>query len=96
MQFRHAAFEKDDENRKDRPEGGLSVRNDPVLWRYVDQWVCGESSSVLAGTETTLGIPHAVDTRIGRENPAIVWVNTKLTTAATRPAQSSTGAPEAP
>ena len=50
----------------------------------------------MIGTETTFGIPHAVEIRISRDTHTIVWVNTLLTTAATRPLQSITGAPEAP
>jgi hypothetical protein len=43
-----------------------------------------------------LGILHAVEIRITRDMNCMVVVNRLLTTATTRPAQSSTGEPEAP
>ena len=60
------------------------------------QSAVGESPSTWTGTDTTLGVPHAVEMRITRNDQFKVWVNTFVTTAATRPAQSTTGAPEAP
>ena len=54
------------------------------------------SFSTGIGTETTFGLPQAVDIRIVREKNCMVVVNRLLTTATTRPAQSTTGAPEAP
>jgi hypothetical protein len=56
----------------------------------------GEFFSAGIGTETTLGLPHAVEIRIVRDMNCMVVVNRLLTTATTRPAQSTTGAPEAP
>ena len=57
----------------------------------------GKSSSAWTGSETTFGVPHGVGTSIMRDaQTMLLWVNTLLTTAATRPAQSTTGAPEAP
>ena len=56
----------------------------------------GKSSSAWTGSETTFGVPHGVGTSILRDAQTMLWVNTLLTTAATRPAQSTTGAPEAP
>ena len=53
-------------------------------------------SSVAAGMATTLGVCHAVETRTGPVGSMMVWVIAALTTATTRPSQSSTGAPEAP
>ena len=55
-----------------------------------------ESPKTRLGTETTLGLPQAVETRIARNGSCRVCVNMLLTTATTRPSQSSTGAPEAP
>ena len=61
------------------------------------QSVRGKSSSAWTGSETTFGVPHGVGTSIMRDaQTMLLWVNTLLTTAATRPAQSTTGAPEAP
>ena len=56
----------------------------------------GKSSSAWTGSETTFGVPHGVGTSILRDAQTMLWVNTLLTTAATRPEQSTTGAPEAP
>ena len=54
------------------------------------------SISCWTGTETTLGDPHAVEIRISPNGVARICVITVLMTAATRPSQSNTGAPEAP
>jgi hypothetical protein len=56
----------------------------------------GKSLSTGTGTETTLGLPQAVEIRIVRDKNFLVVVNRLRTTATTRPSQSSTGAPEAP
>jgi hypothetical protein len=48
------------------------------------------------GTETTLGLPQAVEIRIVRDGNCSVCVKMLLTTATTLPSQSSTGAPDAP
>jgi len=48
------------------------------------------------GTEATLACPQAVEIRIGFDRNCIVCVKRLLTTATTRPLQSSTGAPDAP
>ena len=56
----------------------------------------GKFFSAGMGTETTLGLPQAVEMRITRDMNGMVAVNRLLTTATTRPAQSTTGAPEAP
>ena len=55
-----------------------------------------KSFSAGIGTETTLGVPQAVEIRIVRDINCMVVVNRLLTTATTRPTQSTTGAPEAP
>src|SRR5262245_58744263 len=61
-----------------------------------------QSFSTVVGTATTLGSPQAVETRIAGDIQCtgavscMVVVSRLLTTATTRPAQSSTGAPEAP
>src|SRR5262249_60452297 len=54
------------------------------------------SLSTSIGMETTFGCPHAVEILIARDGNCIVCVKRLLTTATTRPSQSSTGAPEAP
>jgi hypothetical protein len=54
------------------------------------------SISCWIGTETTLGDPHAVETRLLPNGVERICVITVLMTAATRPSQSNTGAPEAP
>ena len=54
------------------------------------------SISCWTGTETTLGDPHGVGIRISPNGVARFCVITVLMTAATRPSQSNTGAPEAP
>jgi hypothetical protein len=54
----------------------------------------GEFFSAGIGTETTLGLPHAVEMRTVRDMNCMVVINRLLTTATTRPAQSTTGAPE--
>jgi hypothetical protein len=59
-------------------------------------WARDKSFSTRMGTETTLGLPQAVDTRIAPDMNGMVVVNRLLTTATARPAQSSTGAPEEP
>src|SRR5262249_47198662 len=48
------------------------------------------------GTEATLACPQAVEMRIAFGGNCIVCVKRLLTTATTRPRQSSTGAPDAP
>ena len=55
-----------------------------------------KSFSTGIGTETTLGLPKAVEIRIALDMNRMVVVNRLLTTATTRPEQSTTGAPEAP
>ena len=56
----------------------------------------GKFFSAGMGTETTLGLPQAVEIRTVRDMNCMVVVNRLLTTATTLPAQSTTGAPEAP
>jgi len=55
-----------------------------------------KSFSTSAGMERTLGVCHAVETRSAPDGMRKVCVISVLTTATTRPSQSSTGAPEAP
>src|SRR5262245_26080272 len=59
-------------------------------------WTFENSVSCWIGTDTTFGDPHAVDIRITPNGVERVCVITMLMTAATRPSQSNTGAPEAP
>ena len=56
----------------------------------------GKSFSTGIGTDTTFALPQAVEIRFTCDINCSVVVNRLLTTATTRPAQSSTGAPEAP
>ena len=61
----------------------LSARDFLTAPRSISCWI---------GTETTLGDPHAVGSRISPNGVARICVITVLMTAATRPSQSNTGA----
>ena len=65
-------------------------------WHGPDQSARARGRSAAAGNETTLGLPQAVGTRIACDMKCMVDTKSLLTTAATRPEQSSTGAPEEP
>src|SRR5262245_32169999 len=55
-----------------------------------------KSFSTWIGMATTLGLFHAVEIRITFDMKLIVRVSSIMTTATTRPSQSSTAAPDAP
>src|SRR4029077_11756612 len=65
----------------------------PFSWSH---WALENSISCWIGIETTLGDPHAVEIRLLPNGVERICVITVLMTAATRPSQSNTGAPEAP
>jgi hypothetical protein len=78
-------------------QAGTGMRNSLAAGaRLGPTGVQGSCSSTWIGTETTLGVPQAVETRIWRDANAKFSVKMSLMTAATRPSQSTTGAPDAP
>ena len=59
-------------------------------------WASENSISLWTGTDTTLGVPHAVEVRNTPNGVCKICAITMLMTAAIRPSQSNTGAPKAP